>query len=93
MELGLVAELRRFFIGGSLELEDPSYVRIPGTFKVTYLWGDCRLSISVPLMSGLSPPPVVHCPFLPVLQVLPYDICTRRSLGSSVFRDSFTPIR
>ncbi|EDM05614.1 Meckel syndrome, type 1 [Rattus norvegicus] len=33
MELGLVAELRRFFIGGSLELEDPSYVRIPGTFK------------------------------------------------------------
>ncbi|XP_052051326.1 tectonic-like complex member MKS1 isoform X1 [Apodemus sylvaticus] len=33
MELGLVAELRRFFIGGSLELEDPSYVRIPGTFQ------------------------------------------------------------
>ncbi|XP_038184553.1 Meckel syndrome type 1 protein isoform X2 [Arvicola amphibius] len=33
MELGLVAELRRFFIGGSLELEDPTYVRIPGTFK------------------------------------------------------------
>ncbi|OBS83652.1 hypothetical protein A6R68_22367 [Neotoma lepida] len=33
IELGLVAELRRFFIGGSLELEDPSYVRIPGTFK------------------------------------------------------------
>lgn len=53
MELGLVAELRRFFIGGSLELEDPSYVRIPGTFKVTYLWGDCRLSISVPVVSGL----------------------------------------
>lgn len=44
MELGLVAELRRFFIGGSLELEDPSYVRIPGTFKVTHLWGDFRLS-------------------------------------------------
>ncbi|XP_069337243.1 tectonic-like complex member MKS1 isoform X4 [Eulemur rufifrons] len=33
LELGTVAELRRFFIGGSLELEDPSYVRIPGTFK------------------------------------------------------------
>nr|XP_055188267.1 tectonic-like complex member MKS1 isoform X2 [Nyctereutes procyonoides] len=33
MELGTVAELRRFFIGGSLELEDLSYVRIPGTFK------------------------------------------------------------
>ncbi|XP_029068505.1 Meckel syndrome type 1 protein isoform X3 [Monodon monoceros] len=33
LELGPVAELRRFFIGGSLELEDLSYVRIPGTFK------------------------------------------------------------
>ncbi|XP_025295804.1 Meckel syndrome type 1 protein isoform X5 [Canis lupus familiaris] len=33
MELGTVAELRRFFIGGSLELEDLTYVRIPGTFK------------------------------------------------------------
>lgn len=37
MELGTVAELRRFFIGGSLELEDISYVRIPGTFKVTFV--------------------------------------------------------
>ncbi|XP_055056892.2 tectonic-like complex member MKS1 [Misgurnus anguillicaudatus] len=27
------AELRRFFIGGGPELEDVSYVRIPGTFK------------------------------------------------------------
>ncbi|XP_051850162.1 tectonic-like complex member MKS1 isoform X4 [Antechinus flavipes] len=33
VELGTLAELRRFFIGGSLELEDLSYVRIPGTFK------------------------------------------------------------
>eukprot|EP00070_Physeter_catodon_P048184 XP_028355078.1 Meckel syndrome type 1 protein isoform X1 [Physeter catodon] len=33
LELGPVAELRRFFIGGSLELEDLSYVRMPGTFK------------------------------------------------------------
>uniref|UniRef100_A0A2K6CZC8 MKS transition zone complex subunit 1 n=1 Tax=Macaca nemestrina TaxID=9545 RepID=A0A2K6CZC8_MACNE len=33
VELGMVAELRRFFIGGSLELEDLSYVRIPGSFK------------------------------------------------------------
>ncbi|XP_036925667.1 Meckel syndrome type 1 protein isoform X2 [Sturnira hondurensis] len=33
VELGTVAELRRFFLGGSLELEDLSYVRIPGTFK------------------------------------------------------------
>ncbi|ELW61585.1 Meckel syndrome type 1 protein [Tupaia chinensis] len=33
MEPGTVAELRRFFIGGSLELEDLSYVRIPATFK------------------------------------------------------------
>lgn len=57
MELGLVAELRRFFIGGSLELEDPSYVRIPGTFKVTYLWRDFRLSVSVPVGSGLRPLP------------------------------------
>ncbi|XP_012868928.1 PREDICTED: Meckel syndrome type 1 protein [Dipodomys ordii] len=33
VELSPVAELRRFFIGGSLELEDLSYVRVPGTFK------------------------------------------------------------
>uniref|UniRef100_F6YN29 MKS transition zone complex subunit 1 n=1 Tax=Monodelphis domestica TaxID=13616 RepID=F6YN29_MONDO len=33
VELGTVSELRRFFIGGSLELEDLSYVRIPGTFQ------------------------------------------------------------
>ncbi|KAJ1184994.1 hypothetical protein NDU88_001790 [Pleurodeles waltl] len=31
--LGTVSELRRFFIGGSLELEDITYVRIPGTFQ------------------------------------------------------------
>ncbi|XP_018591717.1 tectonic-like complex member MKS1 isoform X2 [Scleropages formosus] len=30
---GTVAELRRFFIGGSPELEDMSYVRVPSTFK------------------------------------------------------------
>ncbi|KAJ8402236.1 hypothetical protein AAFF_G00371010 [Aldrovandia affinis] len=30
---GTVAELRRFFIGGAPELEDSSYVRVPGTFK------------------------------------------------------------
>lgn len=35
----MVAELRRFFIGGSLELEDLSYVRIPGSFKVTFVFG------------------------------------------------------
>lgn len=40
MELGTVAELRRFFIGGSLELEDLSYVRIPGTFKVMLVSGE-----------------------------------------------------
>ncbi|KAL0596981.1 Meckel syndrome type 1 protein [Plecturocebus cupreus] len=33
VEPGTVAELRRFFIGGSLELEDLSYVRIPRSFK------------------------------------------------------------
>ncbi|XP_035199109.1 Meckel syndrome type 1 protein isoform X2 [Oxyura jamaicensis] len=33
VELGTVAELRRFFIGGSSELEDMTYVRIPATFK------------------------------------------------------------
>ncbi|XP_032056790.1 Meckel syndrome type 1 protein isoform X1 [Aythya fuligula] len=33
VELGTVAELRRFFIGGSPELEDMTYVRIPATFK------------------------------------------------------------
>lgn len=37
MELGTVAELRRFFIGGSLELEDLSYLWIPGTFKVIFV--------------------------------------------------------
>ncbi|XP_017717090.1 PREDICTED: Meckel syndrome type 1 protein isoform X2 [Rhinopithecus bieti] len=37
VELGMVAELRRFFIGGSLELEDLSYVRIPGSFKGEHL--------------------------------------------------------
>ncbi|KAM6174736.1 tectonic-like complex member MKS1 isoform 1-T1 [Erethizon dorsatum] len=37
MELSPVAELRRFFIGGSLELEDLTYVRIPGTFKGEHL--------------------------------------------------------
>lgn len=36
IDLGTLAELRRFFIGGSLELEDLSYVRIPGTFKVAF---------------------------------------------------------
>lgn len=34
LQTGTVSALRRFFIGGSPELEDHSYVRIPGTFKV-----------------------------------------------------------
>ncbi|XP_059402535.1 tectonic-like complex member MKS1 [Carassius carassius] len=33
LQSGAVAELRRFFIGGAPELEDISYVRVPGTFK------------------------------------------------------------
>ncbi|XP_072502924.1 tectonic-like complex member MKS1 isoform X2 [Notamacropus eugenii] len=33
VESGTLAELRRFFIGGSLELEDLSYVRIPRNFQ------------------------------------------------------------
>ncbi|XP_070699949.1 tectonic-like complex member MKS1 [Pempheris klunzingeri] len=33
LQTGTVSSLRRFFIGGSPELEDLSYVRIPGTFK------------------------------------------------------------
>ncbi|XP_071994173.1 tectonic-like complex member MKS1 isoform X1 [Engystomops pustulosus] len=33
VEQGTVSELRRFFIGGSPELEDVTYVRIPGTFQ------------------------------------------------------------
>uniref|UniRef100_A0A671PBL6 MKS transition zone complex subunit 1 n=1 Tax=Sinocyclocheilus anshuiensis TaxID=1608454 RepID=A0A671PBL6_9TELE len=33
LQSGTVAELRRFFIGGAPELEDISYVRVPGTFK------------------------------------------------------------
>lgn len=34
VELGTVAEMRRFFIGGSPELEDLTYIRTPSTFKV-----------------------------------------------------------
>ena len=34
LQVGTGSVLRRFFIGGSPELEDHSYVRIPGTFKV-----------------------------------------------------------
>lgn len=41
VELGTVAELRRFFIGGSPELEDMTYVRIPATFKVGSTAGHC----------------------------------------------------
>ncbi|NXY37713.1 MKS1 protein, partial [Pomatorhinus ruficollis] len=33
VDLGTVAEMRRFFIGGSPELEDLTYIRIPSTFK------------------------------------------------------------
>uniref|UniRef100_A0A3Q3X2T4 Uncharacterized protein n=1 Tax=Mola mola TaxID=94237 RepID=A0A3Q3X2T4_MOLML len=33
LQTGTVSALRRFFIGGSPELEDHSFVRIPGTFK------------------------------------------------------------
>ncbi|XP_041808486.1 Meckel syndrome type 1 protein isoform X1 [Chelmon rostratus] len=33
LQTGTVSALRRFFIGGSPELEDLSYVRVPGTFK------------------------------------------------------------
>ncbi|XP_076607555.1 tectonic-like complex member MKS1 isoform X2 [Chaetodon auriga] len=33
LQTGTVSALRRFFIGGSAELEDLSYVRVPGTFK------------------------------------------------------------
>lgn len=43
-----MAELRRFFIGGSLELEDLSYVRIPGTFKVTFVSGGPEAGIFCP---------------------------------------------
>ncbi len=35
LQTGTVSALRRFFIGGSPELEELSYVRIPGTFKVS----------------------------------------------------------
>uniref|UniRef100_A0A1A8JI45 Meckel syndrome, type 1 n=1 Tax=Nothobranchius kuhntae TaxID=321403 RepID=A0A1A8JI45_NOTKU len=33
LQMGTVSALRRFFIGGSAEIEDHSYVRIPGNFK------------------------------------------------------------
>ncbi|KAM9333507.1 tectonic-like complex member MKS1 [Pholidichthys leucotaenia] len=33
IQMDPVSSLRRFFIGGSPELEDHSYVRVPGTFK------------------------------------------------------------
>ncbi|KAM4795091.1 tectonic-like complex member MKS1 [Rhinophrynus dorsalis] len=32
VELGSITELKRFFIGGSPELEDMTYIRVPGTF-------------------------------------------------------------
>jgi len=35
LQAGPVSALRRFFIGGSPELEDLSYVRIPSTFQVS----------------------------------------------------------
>ncbi|XP_070591140.1 tectonic-like complex member MKS1 isoform X2 [Erythrolamprus reginae] len=35
-ELGTISELRRFFIGGSPELEDITYTKVPSTFT-----GDC----------------------------------------------------
>lgn len=38
LQTGTVSALRRFFIGGSPELEDMSYVRVPGTFKVGWVW-------------------------------------------------------
>lgn len=41
VELGTVAEMRRFFIGGSPELEDMTYARIPTTFKVGLAVGCC----------------------------------------------------
>ena len=30
----ILSELRRFFIGGSAELEDPAYVAVPTAFQV-----------------------------------------------------------
>uniref|UniRef100_A0A8C8E1S8 MKS transition zone complex subunit 1 n=1 Tax=Oryzias sinensis TaxID=183150 RepID=A0A8C8E1S8_9TELE len=33
VQTGTVSAMKRFFIGGSAELEDDSYVRTPGTFK------------------------------------------------------------
>uniref|UniRef100_A0A8C3Y4U5 MKS transition zone complex subunit 1 n=1 Tax=Catharus ustulatus TaxID=91951 RepID=A0A8C3Y4U5_CATUS len=38
VELGTVAEMRRFFIGGSPELEDLTYIRTPSTFKPVLWW-------------------------------------------------------
>lgn len=39
VELGTVSELKRFFIGGSPELEDMTYVRVPTTFKARFTSG------------------------------------------------------
>ena len=33
----VLSELRRFFIGGSAELEDPTYVAVPTAFQVNYV--------------------------------------------------------
>lgn len=38
VQTGTVSAMKRFFIGGSAELEDDSYVRTPGTFKVNQSW-------------------------------------------------------
>lgn len=35
VELGTISELRRFFIGGSPELEDITYTKVPSTFTVS----------------------------------------------------------
>ncbi|XP_063812223.1 tectonic-like complex member MKS1 isoform X2 [Pseudophryne corroboree] len=37
VELGTVSELRRFFIGGSPELEDLTYAKVPSTFQGEHL--------------------------------------------------------
>lgn len=50
LQTGTVSAMRRFFIGGSPELEDHSYVRIPGTFKVH--WSLCGSSLEMKCAYG-----------------------------------------
>ncbi|KAH1187900.1 hypothetical protein KIL84_015129 [Mauremys mutica] len=67
-ELGTVSELRRFFIGGSPELEDMTYVRVPGIFKVSSASGLVPLALSQILLLSQETLGVTWARFQPAAQ-------------------------